>query len=34
MNTTIVLTFQTWEEFDEAISGIVTLETALATTPK
>ena len=26
----ITLTFETWEEFDEAISGIVSLETALA----
>lgn len=25
----ITLTFETWEEFDEAIAGIVSLETAL-----
>jgi hypothetical protein len=27
----ITLTFETWEEFDAAISGIVALETAIAT---
>jgi hypothetical protein len=27
----ITLTFDTWEEFDRAISSIVTLETAIAT---
>jgi len=26
----IMLTFQTWEEFDEAIAGITKLEVALA----
>ena len=26
----ITLTFETWEEFDEAIAGIVSLETTLA----
>jgi hypothetical protein len=26
----ITLTFETWEEFDKAISGIVILETELA----
>lgn len=26
----ITLTFETWEEFDQAISGIVILETELA----
>lgn len=26
----IVLTFETWEEFDEAMAGIVSLEVALA----
>jgi hypothetical protein len=26
----ITLTFETWEEFDEAIAGIVSLETELA----
>jgi hypothetical protein len=26
----ITLTFETWEEFDKAIAGIVTLETAIA----
>jgi hypothetical protein len=26
----ITLTFDTWEEFDEAIAGIVALETTLA----
>jgi hypothetical protein len=26
----ITLTFDTWEEFDKAISGIVALETTLA----
>ena len=28
----ITLTFETWEEFDKAIAGIVVLETAIATT--
>lgn len=27
----ITLTFETWEEFDNAIAGIVVLETAIAT---
>lgn len=27
----IVLTFDTWEEFDSAIASIVTLETEIAT---
>lgn len=27
----ITLTFETWEEFDDAISGIVSLATAIAT---
>jgi hypothetical protein len=26
----IILTFDTWEEFDEALAGIVSLEVALA----
>lgn len=26
----ITLTFETWEDFDQAISGIVSLETELA----
>jgi hypothetical protein len=29
-NKMITLTFKTWEEFDEAIAGIVILETELA----
>ena len=29
-NKMITLTFETWEEFDKAISGIVALETTLA----
>jgi hypothetical protein len=29
-NKMITLTFDTWEEFDEAIAGIVMLETELA----
>jgi hypothetical protein len=28
----IVLTFDTWEEFDKAIASIVTLETEIAVT--
>jgi hypothetical protein len=28
----IELTFETWEEFDQAIAGIVMLETAIAET--
>jgi hypothetical protein len=28
-NEMITLTFETWEEFDEAIAGIVSLEIAL-----
>lgn len=28
----LTLTFDTWEEFDEAIGSIVTLETEIATT--
>lgn len=27
----ITLTFETWEEFDDAISGIVSVATAIAT---
>jgi len=30
----ITLTFETWEEFDKAIAGIVALETAIATPEK
>lgn len=30
----IELTFDTWEEFDKAIAGIVSLETAIATPEK
>lgn len=29
----ITLTFETWEEFDNAIAGIVKLETAIAPDP-
>jgi hypothetical protein len=29
-NKMITLTFETWEEFDEAIAGIVIVETELA----
>ncbi len=28
----IVITFETWEEFDQAIGSIVTLETEIAVT--
>ena len=30
----ITLTFETWEEFDNAIAGIVYLETSIATPEK
>lgn len=29
----ITLTFETWEDFDNAIAGIVKLETLIAETP-